>query len=153
MQIFSDKPLSISLVTMSLGFMVCIFFAGAMSPLVNYVSLYFCITGFAGAFNVAFVMMEVRTMPQILGAMVEISVGTGTLLCLAVPFILQQGLEFSVLISFCVGIPLILLLCSLPPPLNEQPAMLEILSEQNANATRLLETQFDFSFGSGSFEM
>ena len=118
MKCFSDKPLIITLVVMCLGFMACIYRFGETSPLMNYVSLYFCITAMAGAFNIAFVMTEKRTMPQVLGAMVELSVGFGTMSCLITPFILQRGLQFTVICTFCYGIPLMFLLWFLPPPLN-----------------------------------
>ena len=63
MNCFDLRQLSAILLSLYLAFMACIYFLGHVSPLTNYISLYCCITMMAGAFNVAFVMVEERTMP------------------------------------------------------------------------------------------
>ena len=114
------------MVTLCLGFMACIYFLGETSPFMNYISLYFCIATVAGSFNVSFVMTECRVLKSVMGAFLEIVVGSGTMSCLLVPFILQRGLEFTTIVAFCYGLPLMILLWNLPPPLNEQSAAVEL---------------------------
>ena len=117
---FKDKNIVFILIILNAIMMSLIYFIGQTNPIVNYISLFFCINTVAGAFNVSFVMAELRTPPQILGAFIEISVSVGTMSCLVVHFILQQGLPFTVTTNCCMAIPLLLLLVTLPKPLKEE---------------------------------
>ena len=46
------------------------------------------------------------------------------------PFIMQVGLQFATLVSFCYGIPLIILLLTLPPP-REQVGLNKSLMQKS----------------------
>lgn len=119
LQRYRDKAIVTCLIILNVVMMSMIYFYGQTYPVVNYISLFFCINTVAGAFNVSFVMAELRTPPEILGAFIEISVSLGTMSCLMVPFILQQGLSFTVVINCSFAVPLIILLLTLPKPLKE----------------------------------
>ena len=125
LQRFRDRNIVLSLVVINIVMMSLIYFLGQTNPFVNYISLFFCINTVAGAFNVSFVMCELRTPPQILGAFVEISVSVGTMSCLMVPFILQAGLTFTVLINCIYAVPLFILLLTMPPTLKDEEALFE----------------------------
>ena len=113
-----DKPLLYTMVTLNLVFMTMMYFFGEISAIMNYISLFSCLACICGCFNVAFLMVDARIMPTIMGAYVEIVVGLGTMSCFIVPFVLSRGLEFTMVVAYCYGIPLFVLLCLLPAPLG-----------------------------------
>lgn len=70
----------------------------------------------AGVVNIAYVVTEKRTVPQILAAFIEITVGLSTMMCLLVPFIIQQGITFTVTVYMCMALPLIPMILFVPEP-------------------------------------